>query len=90
MFDTGEWVEVPSLGMGLRVAEDGGEGPYAAEACRLGVRPENVLLSEDGARCVVEHTQALGSHNMLSLRCNGGGKKENEYNRKSDAFHSSI
>jgi multiple sugar transport system ATP-binding protein len=69
----GEWVEVPSLGMRLRVADGGGGDAGAAEeACRLGVRPENVLLSEDGARCLVEHTQALGSHNLLSLRCNGG------------------
>jgi multiple sugar transport system ATP-binding protein len=73
----GEWVDVPSLSMRLRVAEDGdGEGlssnTAAGGECRLGVRPENVLLSEDGAPCVVEHTEALGSHNMLSLRMQGG------------------
>ncbi|MDB5048604.1 MAG: sn-glycerol-3-phosphate transporter ATP-binding protein [Fibrobacteres bacterium] len=73
----GEWVDVPALGMRLRVAEDGdSEGITSNTAsggeCRLGVRPENVLLSEDGSPCVVEHTEALGSHNMLSLRTAAG------------------
>ncbi|HKP97139.1 MAG TPA: ABC transporter ATP-binding protein [Fibrobacteria bacterium] len=71
----GEWVDVPAMGMRLRVAGDGetaGAPPAADGECRLGVRPENVLLSENGASCVVEHTQALGSHNMLSLRTEAG------------------
>jgi multiple sugar transport system ATP-binding protein len=76
----GEWVDVPSLGMRLRVAEDGdAEGFTVNRApggrCRLGVRPENVLITEDGTRCAVEHTEALGSHNMLSLRRDGAGLK---------------
>jgi multiple sugar transport system ATP-binding protein len=77
----GEWVEIQSLGMRLRVGAGGeaadrasgpADGDAAGSACRLGVRPESVLLSENGAPCVVEHTQALGSHNMLSLRILGG------------------
>ncbi|MDQ3002571.1 MAG: ABC transporter ATP-binding protein [Fibrobacterota bacterium] len=74
---SGDWAETAGLSMRLRVAEDGDrEGVSANHAeggeCRLGVRPENVLLSEDGAPCVVEHTQALGSHNMLTLRLGTG------------------
>jgi multiple sugar transport system ATP-binding protein len=73
----GEWAALEGLDLVLRVAEDGdAEGVSANTAangeCRLGVRPENVLLSESGAPCVVEHTQALGSHNMLSLRMGAG------------------
>jgi len=84
----GEWAYLAGLDLVLRVAGEG-EGPVAGAAwsgtgggvaaavagaeCRLGIRPENVLISETGAPCVVEHTQALGSHNMLSLRLVGGG-----------------
>ncbi|MEO7425230.1 MAG: ABC transporter ATP-binding protein [Fibrobacteria bacterium] len=68
----GEWADLPDLGLRLRVAEDAGGVGGPGTACRLGVRPENVLLSETGAPCVVEHTLALGSHNMLSLRIRGG------------------
>ncbi|MDB5102975.1 MAG: ugpC [Fibrobacteres bacterium] len=73
----GEWIALAGLDLLLRVAEDGDvEGVTANKGpggeCRLGVRPENVLLSENGAPCVVEHTEALGSHNMLSLRMGEG------------------
>ncbi len=69
----GEWVALAGLDLLLRVSEAGdGEGLTANTApggeCRLGIRPENVLLSETGAPCVVEHTLALGSYNLLSLR----------------------
>ena len=67
----GEWVDVPALGMRLRVADEGEGGGPSGGICRLGIRPENVMLSEEGARCLVEHTEALGSHNMLSLRAEG-------------------
>lgn len=73
----GEWAALAGLDLLLRVAEAGdGEGLTANSAqggeCRLGVRPENVILSETGAPCVVEHTLSLGSYNLLSLRMGGG------------------
>ncbi len=43
--------------------QPGDQGP-----CWLGVRPQNVILSETGAPCRVQHTESLGSHNLLTLR----------------------
>jgi multiple sugar transport system ATP-binding protein len=76
----GEWAFAEGLDLMFRVAgdeSDGGDGMSAEQArrsggIRLGVRPENVLVSESGAPCVVEQTQALGTHNMLSLRIGNG------------------
>lgn len=36
--------------------------------CYLGIRPQNVVITEDGAPGRVEHTQVLGSYNLLSVR----------------------
>jgi multiple sugar transport system ATP-binding protein len=75
----GEWAATAGIDLMFRVAEDdrdaigAGALPPRGGEIRLGVRPENVLLSENGAPCVVEQTQVLGSHNMLSLRLGGGG-----------------
>jgi multiple sugar transport system ATP-binding protein len=75
----GEWAAASGLDLMFRVAEDDrdatGAHPPRGGEIRLGVRPENVLLSESGAPCVVEQTQVLGSHNMLSLRIGGGGPR---------------
>jgi multiple sugar transport system ATP-binding protein len=73
----GEWIALAGLDLLLRVSGTGdGEGPASGSApdgdCRLGVRPENVILSETGAPCVVEHTLSLGSYNLLSLRMGRG------------------
>jgi multiple sugar transport system ATP-binding protein len=79
----GEWVALAGLDLLLRVSEAGdGEGLTANTApggeCRLGVRPENVILSETGAPCVVEHTLSLGSYNLLSLRMGRNGRGQGE------------
>ncbi|MEO6094338.1 MAG: ABC transporter ATP-binding protein [Fibrobacteria bacterium] len=79
----GEWVATAGLDLMFRVAENdrdrdamgtGTSSPGGGEI-RLGVRPENVLLSENGAPCVVEQTQFLGSHNILSLRIGEAGAR---------------
>ncbi len=80
---TGEWAAMEGLDLVLRVGEDaeaddiaqlaGAAAAASPEAgFWLGVRPENVLLSESGAPCVVDQTLVLGTHNLLSLRAGGG------------------
>jgi multiple sugar transport system ATP-binding protein len=76
----GEHVRLRGLDLVARV-HDGepapGDPPRSASTrspdCWLGVRPENVLISETGAPCLVEHVEALGSHNMLTARLEGDG-----------------
>jgi multiple sugar transport system ATP-binding protein len=71
----GEWAMPEGLGLALRVADGdapGGAPDGAAETLRLGVRPENVVLDEAGAPCIVEQTQALGAFNLLTLRTGAG------------------
>jgi ABC-type sugar transport system ATPase subunit len=73
---SGETARVTGLNLSARLGE-GTEAREAAEGrgdwpCMLGVRPENVLISDSGAPCVVEHTEILGSHNMLELRLGQG------------------
>ena len=70
----GETVSLEGIGLAARV-HDGEEGsPLVkthAPRCWVGVRPENVLLSETGAPCMVEHVESLGSHNLLAVRLLG-------------------
>jgi multiple sugar transport system ATP-binding protein len=69
----GEFVTLEALDRRIRVAELGtavtrrmtGETP-----CYMGVRPEHVLLSEEGALCGALRTEALGTHNILELESN--------------------
>jgi multiple sugar transport system ATP-binding protein len=65
-------VILDGLDMTARVGDDEDMealGEAAPEGrCFLGVRPQNVFITQDGAPCVVEHTEVLGSHNLLSLR----------------------
>ncbi len=65
-----------SLPIALRVGEDltmeAAGNSSGSEACFLGVRPQNVLITEEGAPCQVEHTEVLGAHNLLSLHYAGG------------------
>src|SRR5690606_12665810 len=73
----GESVALEGLDLDLRVAGGDADGTLAPDPgregdCRLGVRPENVLVSDEGAPCTVEHTEILGSHNMLTVRAGGG------------------
>jgi multiple sugar transport system ATP-binding protein len=70
----GEWTALAGLDLLLRVADDADAPSFGGEGgdLRVGVRPENVMLSESGAPCIVEQTQVLGSHNMLSLRLGQG------------------
>jgi multiple sugar transport system ATP-binding protein len=77
----GEEGRVGGINLSARLAEDPdareaslglSSGPNGELPCMLGVRPENVVLSESGAACVVEHTEALGSHNLLALRLGDG------------------
>ncbi len=66
----GEFVTLEALDLRIRVAELGtavqrrmtGETP-----CYMGIRPEHVLLSEEGALCGALRTEALGTHNILEL-----------------------
>jgi multiple sugar transport system ATP-binding protein len=67
----GEWAMPEGLNLALRVA-DGDAPEGSAEGLRLGVRPENVVLDEAGAPCVVEQTQVLGAFNLLTLRTGTG------------------
>jgi multiple sugar transport system ATP-binding protein len=71
----GETVRLAGLSLEVRVhdaAESGAGGAHAPD-CWAGVRPENVYVSEDGAPCVVEHVECMGSHNLLAARLQGGG-----------------
>ena len=63
-------VGLAGLGLQAYLGEEGVPGDAASEDkdCYLGVRPENVLLTETGAPCVVEHMEILGSHNLLAMR----------------------
>jgi multiple sugar transport system ATP-binding protein len=77
----GETVSLAGLSLAVRVqdaAEYGAGGAAGGhlqdrQDCWAGVRPENVIVSEDGAPCVVEHVESMGSHNLLAARLQGGG-----------------
>lgn len=70
----GEEARLSGLKLSARLSEDPDAremafGPESGDLrCLLGVRPENVMITESGAPCVVEHTEVLGSHNLLALR----------------------
>jgi ABC-type sugar transport system ATPase subunit len=69
----GEWVQLRDLPLRLRIGEfyhhlHTGARESSEADCFLGIRPEHVLLSEEGAPCVAEHTEALGAYNMLEAR----------------------
>ena len=64
----GEWAAPEGIDLALRLSGSGDPVAAAGGELWLGVRPENVVLSDDGASCVVEQTQVLGSHNLLTLR----------------------
>jgi len=64
----GEWVLIRDLSLRLRVGEfyQSGRRKSAGEAtCYVGIRPEHVLLSEEGATCQAEYTEVLGAYNLL-------------------------
>jgi multiple sugar transport system ATP-binding protein len=63
----GEWARIDGLDLALRIA-DAGVPAAAAGDLWFGVRPENVILAETGASCVVDQALSLGSHGILSLR----------------------
>lgn len=71
----GDIVHLEGLDLAARVHDgDPSAGPVAsiqASKVWVGVRPENVLLSDDGAPCVVEHCEFLGTHNLLTARLRG-------------------
>jgi len=70
----GEWVQIQDLPLRLRVGEfyhapsAGGKQVSGEVRCYVGVRPEHVLLSEEGAPCQAVHTETLGSFNLLEAR----------------------
>lgn len=72
----GEAVRIAGLDLAVRVHDGDGAGvpaaPSASSRCWLGVRPENVLLSETGAPCVVERLETLGAHGLLTARLGDG------------------
>lgn len=72
----GQNVTLNGLDISARVTDSedlfGLEEAAAEGACFLGVRPQNVMISETGARCIVEHTEVFGSYNLLSLRYQQG------------------
>jgi ABC-type sugar transport system ATPase subunit len=37
------------------------------QAC-IGIRPEHVIIDSSGSPCIVEHTELLGSYNLIELR----------------------
>ena len=55
--------------LSLRVDANGHEKPL--EKLTLGIRPEHVLIDADGAPAVAEHTELLGSYNMVALSLGG-------------------
>lgn len=70
----GETVSLEGISLMARVHDGDGDSPLVAAhapRCWVGVRPENVLISEAGAPCVVEHVESLGSHNLLAVRLVG-------------------
>jgi multiple sugar transport system ATP-binding protein len=72
----GQTINLSNVNLSLRVGEDedmeATDGKSLDGDCFLGVRPQNVLITEGGAPCLVEHTQILGPYNLLSLRHRGG------------------
>ena len=64
----GEWVLIRDLSLRLRVGEfyqSGGRKSSGEATCYVGIRPEHVLLSEEGATCHAEYTEMLGAYNLL-------------------------
>jgi multiple sugar transport system ATP-binding protein len=53
-------------GAGLRLTVD--PAGSTSDGIRLGVRPEHVLIDDQGAPCGVEHTERLGPYNLVELR----------------------
>lgn len=77
----GEWARLEGLDLALRVADEEATGTAGAQGAAavaaggelwFGIRPENVILAETGAPCVVDQTLSLGSHGILSLRTGAG------------------
>ncbi len=67
----GEWVTLNDLPLRLRVAgfyQSGGRKGPGEATYYVGVRPEHVLLSEEGAPCTAEHLEILGSSNQLEAK----------------------
>src|SRR5262245_56654223 len=67
----GEWAALEGFDLLLR-GSDAGAAAAEDGTLWLGVRPENVVLTEAGAPCVVEQTLAMGANNLLSLRTGAG------------------
>jgi multiple sugar transport system ATP-binding protein len=68
----GDWAAAEGIDLALRLSDGGDPGAAAPEGLWLGVRPENVVLTETGAPCVVEQTQVLGAYNLLTVRAGAG------------------
>jgi multiple sugar transport system ATP-binding protein len=68
----GDWAALEGIDLALRLSDGGGPGAADASGLWLGVRPENVVLTETGAPCRVEQTQMLGAYNLLTLRAGAG------------------
>ena len=79
----GEIIELAGIPIRFRVAAEHGqeknpaanfavndhrESSQSSTDCFLGIRPQNVVITEEGAQGRVEHTQILGSYNLLSVR----------------------
>ena len=45
-----------------------GSNTTSGADCFFGIRPQNIILTETGAPCMVEHTEIMGSYNLLSLK----------------------
>ena len=68
----GDWAAPEGIDLALRLSDGGEPGTADAGDLWLGVRPENVVLTETGAPCQVERTQPLGAYNLLTLRAGAG------------------
>ncbi len=83
--------DLPDSKAGLGEAWTNKDGLY------LGIRPEHVLLTGEGAPCQVEHTEMLGAYSLVDLRAGKvrlkarvpGGRRYREGDTVGVSFHPS-
>jgi ABC-type sugar transport system ATPase subunit len=65
-------MQIGGTAMRLHVDRPAGSSEHArAGEMRLGIRPEYVNIDPSGAPAVVEHTELLGSYNLIALKLGG-------------------
>ncbi len=96
---SGDTVQVQGAEWQARVADQpaaAGQSRFTNESgLYLGVRPEHVFLTSEGAPCQVEHTEMLGAYNLIGIRAGNislkarvsGGRRYREGDTVGVLFH---